>query len=80
MAVYFIKKPATFMQTTLNLQPGDRLLIENKAGGFYWNTVKSIAKGSGKQKIVVTLETENGETEVIECGQTVKWSVIEEDL
>ena len=68
------------MQTTLNLQPGDRLLIENKAGGFYWNTVKGIAKGSGKQKVVVTLETENGDIETIECGQAVKWSVIEEDL
>jgi len=80
MTVYFLKKPATFMQTTLNLQPGDRLLIENKAGGFYWNTVKGIAKGSGKQKVVVTLETENGDIETIECGQAVKWSVIEEDL
>jgi 16S rRNA U1498 N3-methylase RsmE len=80
MTIYFLKKPATFMQTTLNLQPGDRLLIENKAGGFYWNTVKSIAKGNSKQKVSLTLETENGATEVIECGQGVKWSVIEEDL
>ena len=78
MTVYFLKKPPTYTQTTLNLHAGDRLLIENKSGGFYWNTVKGIAKGSSKQMIEITLETENGDIEVIECGQGVKWSVIDD--
>lgn len=78
MSETFIKAPATFTQTTLNLMPGDKLLEGNFVTGYYYYTVIKIAAGVRKNMVAVTMQSVGNEPFTIEYGKNTRWSVIEE--
>lgn len=71
------KAPKTITKTTMNLLPGDEILIGNMYDGFDTKVIVDVTRSSiNKRQALVTVKYNHGGSVMTVEGKNTRWSVV----